>query len=77
MELRDGATDSLGAAAAKISPPAVVAAASVAEMGLQDWVYILTITYTALLITHHVWKNWIKPWRDRRAFRRNFEIPGE
>lgn len=64
--MRDQATESLQVAAAKLTPPAGIVAASVAGMSLQDWVYALTAVYTLLMIAHHVITKWIIPWRNRR-----------
>lgn len=61
-------SESLGAAAAKVTPPATVTAASIAGMGLQDWVYTVTIIYTVLMIVQHVVTKWVplvRSWRAR------------
>lgn len=50
----------------KASPPVTVAAATMAGMGLQDWVYVLTIVYTTLLIVQHIWTKWVRPFRESR-----------
>lgn len=60
------ANESLQAAAAKLTPPASIVAASVAGMSLQDWVYALTAVYTLLMIAHHIVTKWIIPWRASR-----------
>lgn len=46
----------------KAAPPVSVMAVTIAGMSLQDWVYVLTIIYTVMLITQHVWTKWLKPW---------------
>jgi hypothetical protein len=51
----------LAADAGKLAPPAIVTGLNLFGVGLQDWVYILTIIYTLLLIFRHAWVNWIKP----------------
>lgn len=56
-----GSTDALLA-----SPPVAVATATLAGISLQDWVYILTITYTAFLIAEKAWKAY-RAWKDKRA----------
>lgn len=43
-------------AAGKATPPLAVAGASLAGMGLQEWVFALTIVYLALQIAHLIWK---------------------
>jgi hypothetical protein len=45
-------TGELLPAAAKSTPPATVSALSLAGVGLQDWVLLLTAIYTVLLIVH-------------------------
>lgn len=70
-------TESLAAAAIKLSPPASVVAVSVAGMSLQDWVYALTLLYTVLLIAQHVWSKWYAPWRDRKALGVKMGLPPE
>ena len=37
-------------------PPIVVSGISWLGIGLQDWAYIVTITYTSLLIAGWIWK---------------------
>lgn len=49
----------------KAAPPVSVMAVTIAGMSLQDWVYVLTIIYTVLLITQHIWTKWVKPWRAK------------
>lgn len=63
--MRNEGIDAL-ASGAKASPPITVAAATMAGMSLQDWVYVLTIIYTLLLIAQHIWTKWIRPWREAR-----------
>lgn len=46
------------------SPPIAVATATLAGISLQDWVYILTITYTAFLIVEKAWKLY-RSWKDK------------
>ncbi len=58
----------MGAMAAKLSPPAGVAAATASGMGLQEWVYVVTIAYTLLMLVHHVLTKWVplvRSWRAR------------
>lgn len=52
------------AAAAKLTPPAAVVAASAAGWSLQDWMYIATIGYIVLQAAYLVWK-----WRRERRGR--------
>lgn len=51
--------------AVKASPPVGVVALTVAGMSLQDWVYVLTIFYTLILIGQHAWSKWVSPWLRR------------
>ncbi|MCM2311384.1 MAG: hypothetical protein NDI84_08275 [Steroidobacteraceae bacterium] len=46
----------------KVAPPVGVMAVTIAGMSLQDWVYVLTIVYTLMLIAQHAWTKWVKPW---------------
>lgn len=54
-------SESLIGAAAKLSPPASVVAASAAGMTLQDWVWAATLAYTLLMTAKLVWDWLIKP----------------
>lgn len=44
------------AAAAKLTPSIGVASVTLAGIHLQDWVLILTIVYTVLMIGEKLWK---------------------
>lgn len=50
-------------AAAKLSLPAGITSISLAGIHLQDWVLLLTIVYTLLMIAEKLWK-WWKAWRS-------------
>ena len=54
-------TETLLSAAAKVSPPVTVVAASVAGWNLQTWVLSATLAYTVLMIAKLVWDWLIKP----------------
>lgn len=54
-------TETLMSAAAKVSPPVTVVAASVAGWNLQDWVLSATLAYTVLMIAKLIWDWLIKP----------------
>jgi hypothetical protein len=56
-----GHSETLLGAAAKLSPPATVIAASAAGWSLQDWVWGATLIYTVLLSSKLVWDWLIKP----------------
>lgn len=58
------------------TPPITVAAATMAGIALQDWVYILTITYTVFLICEKLWK-WFKAWQERKIFRASMDLPDD
>lgn len=47
------------------APPVAVATATIAGMALQDWVYVLTITYTLFLIGEKLWR-WYRAWQARK-----------
>lgn len=47
------------------TPPIAVATATVAGFALQDWVYLLTITYTLFLIGEKLWR-WYRAWQARK-----------
>jgi len=49
-------------ASAKSGPPVAVAALTMAGVGLQDWVYILTAIYLVTQTGYLVWK-WFREWR--------------
>ncbi|GHH52458.1 hypothetical protein GCM10009090_16440 [[Pseudomonas] boreopolis] len=59
--------ESVAAAAAKLSPPVTVVGVTILGYSLQDWVYVLTIIYTLMLMAHHVVSKWIPMWRNRRG----------
>ena len=54
-------TESLLSAGAKLSPPVTVLAADAAGLGLQEWVFVTAIIYTALMIARLIWDWLIKP----------------
>jgi hypothetical protein len=54
-------------AAGKSTPPLAVATLSVADVGLQDWVLILTVVYLVLQIGYLAWK-WVRAIRSGKAF---------
>lgn len=54
----------------KMAPPVGVTALSVVGgLTLQEWVYVLTAIYTALMIVNFVYEKWIKPWLTKRRKR--------
>jgi hypothetical protein len=57
--------ESAAAIAGKLSPSIGVAGVTLAGVELQDWVLILTIIYTTLLIAEKLWK-WRKAWEAER-----------
>lgn len=52
------------AAAAKSGPPVAVTALSVAGVGLQDWVLIVTLVYVVLQSAYLLWK-WARDLRTK------------
>lgn len=59
--------ETLLGAAAKLSPPAGVVAASSAGMTLPDWVQVAALIYTCLMIAKLLWDWFGKPiWERRR-----------
>lgn len=63
MTVREQTGETVGAAVAKLSIPASVTSVSLAGIHLQDWVLLLTIVYTVLMIGEKLWK-WWKAWRS-------------
>lgn len=57
--------ESVAAAAAKLTPSIGVAGVTLAGVHLQDWVLILTIIYTVLMIAEKLYK-WRKAWIEER-----------
>ncbi len=57
--------ESAAAIAGKLSPSIGVAGVTLAGVHLQDWVLILTIIYTVLMIGEKLWK-WRKAWEAER-----------
>lgn len=55
----------LNAAAAKLSPPALVASAAAAGWGPQEWMYTLTAAYVVLQAIYLLWK-WRREAKGRR-----------
>lgn len=58
MTVREQTGETVGAAVAKLSIPASVTSVSLAGIHLQDWVLLLTIVYTVLMIGEKLWKWW-------------------
>lgn len=58
--------ETLIGAAAKLSPPASVVAASSAGMALPDWVLVASLVYTCLMIAKLLWDWFGKPYFERR-----------
>lgn len=52
-------------AAAKVSPPILVAGASVSGWGPADWMYALTAVYVVLQGAYLLWK-WRREWKAKR-----------
>ena len=52
----------VGAAAAKLTPPLVVAAAGVGGWGIQEWMYAATFAYVVLQAGYLLWK-WRREWK--------------
>lgn len=75
-------TQQVLADAAKATPPvAVVVSEAIGAINPEKLLVWVTIAYTLLLITHHVWKNWLAPWfaekraaRARRRRRKAFNL---
>lgn len=54
------------AALGKSAPPVTISALSVAGVGLQDWVFILTAGYIVLQGAYLLWK-WVRELRAKKA----------
>lgn len=61
--MRDQTGETVGAAVAKLTPSVGVAGVTLAGIHLQDWVLMLTIVYTLLMIGEKLWK-WHKAWKE-------------
>jgi len=57
-------SESAAALAAKSMPSLSVAGLTLAGIHLQDWVLILTLIYTSLVIVEKLWR-WYTAWRER------------
>lgn len=62
--VHDQVADAVTAAAVKASPPLAVVTAAIAGLSLQTWVYVATLAYTVLQISHLVFR-WVRDWRAR------------
>lgn len=51
-------SNEIGAAAAKVSPPLTVAAASASGWGVQEWMYAATFVYVVAQLGYLLWKWW-------------------
>lgn len=60
--MHDQITSAVTGAAVKASPPLVVVTAAIAGLSLQTWVYVATLAYTVLQISHLIFR-WVKDWR--------------
>lgn len=56
--------ETAAAAGAKLALPASVTSLTLGGVHLQDWVLLLTLLYTLLMIAEKLWK-WIRQWRRR------------
>lgn len=57
--------ETVAVAAAKLAAPVTVTSVTLAGIHLQDWVLMLTLVYTVLMICEKLWK-WCREWRDQR-----------
>lgn len=46
---------------AKAAPAAAVVGVQWSGHSVDEWVSMATLAYLALLITHHIWRHWIRP----------------
>lgn len=69
-------TDTMAAAAAKLSPPATVLGVQIAGIHVADWIQWLTLLYILMLVAHKGWQmgreawTFWKPWTWFRKGRR-------
>lgn len=56
-------TETGGAIAAKLAPPATVLGVQVAGIHVADWIQWLTLLYLALMIAHKLWSMGLEAWR--------------
>ena len=50
--------ETVGAAAAKLTPPVAVLAAEIMGMTVADWIQWLTLIYLLLMVSHKAWGMW-------------------
>jgi uncharacterized membrane-anchored protein len=55
--------------AAKAAPPVALTGWQMLGLNLNELLALVTLVYTLLLITHHVWTKWIAPFRAARKRR--------
>lgn len=62
--------------AAKFVPPAVISTMSIFGIGLQDWVYILTILYLLVQISLSVYK-YIRTTKKKKDLKKDVKKDGQ
>lgn len=55
-------SESVATIAAKAAPGVAVMGAGWTGYTIEEWVGILTVVYLLLMISNHVWTNWIRPY---------------
>lgn len=76
MTIANGVAD-LGVGATKVAPPAAVTAAMLAGIPLENWVMILTITYTLLQMAWLIYDKAVRPILGARRAARGGARHGE
>jgi len=56
MQIDGAYASEIAASTAKAAPPLTVSAISLGGIPLNEWVFILTILYTVIMIAEKVWK---------------------
>ena len=69
-------SNEIGAEATKLTPTLVVAAASVTDWGVQEWMYAVTICYIAMQAVYLVWM-WNRDRLQHKAFAEKMASPLE
>lgn len=52
------------------APALTVSGLTLFHVGLQDWMYIVTIVFTLAQASYFAWTKVIKPWRDKHGGKR-------
>lgn len=62
-------TESTGTIAVKSAFPVGMSGAILAGLTVDEWIAVLTVVYLLLMISHHIWRNWMLPYIVKRSER--------